>query len=293
MRLHRVTTAAAFLGAALFLPGCFDSETSPSTSDETTTDEQAIQYVVFDEQSDLADPNVLVFDEDSDASAAPIETNAWRRELLHLDRTIQITINQTEGEPATADVKAQFDASGILHLFVRSGDDRVEYTKDFADQGVRSALLTRERPIRGPRNCGWRLVALSGVLVKSPETTRNIEWVRVQAGDVDETITNVTDLVRLESLLALPAATEATVTVKTGDMSDQAYLHLRGRHQRIQMQSNGDATFTARFVTSAQHGPRHFAVDVLSEGTLYDDVAPYDNIAWGIPYRVGEMSPVS
>ena len=33
-------------------------------------------------------------------------------------------------------------------------------------------------------------------------------------------------------------------------------------------------------------GPAHFAVDVLSEGTLYDDEAPYDNVAWGIPFLV-------
>jgi hypothetical protein len=28
-------------------------------------------------------------------------------------------------------------------------------------------------------------------------------------------------------------------------------------------------------------------IDVLSHGSIYDSVEPYDSVAWGIPYLVG------
>ncbi len=35
-------------------------------------------------------------------------------------------------------------------------------------------------------------------------------------------------------------------------------------------------------------------IDVLSNGSLFDDAAPYDNVAWGIPYLIrGEDDGVS
>lgn len=293
MHTHRPVTTAALLGAVLFLPGCFESDTSPTDDGAAVTDQEAIEYVVLDEQAALADPDFLVFDDPSDGAPAPIATSAWRRELLSVDRTVQVTIDHPDGEPPTADVKVSCDLSGILHLWVRASDDPVQFQKDFADHGVRSAVLRREREPRGMRHCGWQIVALSGVLLESPGTTRNIESVHIQARGVDETITNVTDVVRLGNLLSLPADSEAIITVKTGDASDQVFLHLRNRHARIPLTSNGDGTFTGRFMTGSERGPRHLGVDVLSEGTLFDDVAPYDNIAWGILYRVGEISPVS
>jgi hypothetical protein len=73
--------------------------------------------------------------------------------------------------------------------------------------------------------------------------------------------------------------------VDTGDATDSAWLHVH-RARRTAMTSNGDGTFTGHFVSSDRPGPRHFAVDVLSNGTLYDDVAPYDNVAWGMLYLV-------
>jgi hypothetical protein len=46
-------------------------------------------------------------------------------------------------------------------------------------------------------------------------------------------------------------------------------------------------TFEGRFVAPGADGLRHLAVNALSHGTLYDDRAPYDSKAWGIPFVVG------
>jgi hypothetical protein len=32
-------------------------------------------------------------------------------------------------------------------------------------------------------------------------------------------------------------------------------------------------------------------IDVLSHGTLYDDEAAYDNVAWGYTYLIGDVDP--
>jgi hypothetical protein len=55
---------------------------------------------------------------------------------------------------------------------------------------------------------------------------------------------------------------------------------------RAELTNNGDGTFSRTFPGAEFGGPRHLVVDVLSEGTLYDDTAAYDNVAWGIPFRV-------
>jgi hypothetical protein len=287
MRIHRpFFSVAAFVGAALVLPGCFDSSTSP-TGPGGSTDEQAVRSV-FDQQSALTDPDVFVYGEPGNASSAPIATDSWYRQLVTLDKSIQVLLDYPQGEPPTASLTVQFDASGILHLHTSSG----EVTKDWSDHGVRSAFFRRgnESPIH-PRARGWQLVSLTGVLIQSPSTTRHINSVRIQAGDVDRTIANVTDLVPLEDLLALPPSTVALITVDTGDATDQVFLHLRHRQARVQLTGKGDGTFSARFETGFERGPRHLGVDVLSQGTLLDDTAAYDNIAWGIPYRVGPAAP--
>ena len=42
--------------------------------------------------------------------------------------------------------------------------------------------------------------------------------------------------------------------------------------------------FQGRFLSPAPGGLKHVAVNALSRGTLFDDVAPYDSKAWAIPY---------
>lgn len=293
MRFHRHVGAGFILGALTILSGCLGSDSLTSASGDV--EQEAIEYVALEEEAPLADPDVMLWEEpESDASAAPIVTLRWWRQLLDLHKTFDIHIEEPEGEPATAHVQVTCEASGILHLLV-CGDvevetDLVEIEKPFEDTGVRSMLLRRERPADG-RHRGWRLVAVSGVLIESPETSRKIVSVRIQAGDVDETITNVTELVRVLNILALPPETRARITVDTGDSSDQVFLHLRRDRMRLKLESNGDGTFSREFFTGAELGPRHLVVDVLAEGTLLDDEAPYDNVAWGIPCRVGRIGP--
>jgi hypothetical protein len=285
----RFLSLGATIGAtALLLQGCFDSDSSSGPADDATTDEQGIQNVIDVEETAWVDPDVRWYDDGSEgASAAPITTHHWRRELLSLDRTVTITIERPDGEVPTAAVSLEADATGLLHLWACAGDSLEHVTKDFDDHAVRSLFFSRSRVNeRTLAHRGWKLEAMSGVLIQSRNTTRNLQWVRVQSGDVDMTIDNVTDLVPLEEITRLPLGAEVTVTASTGDATDAVFLHLRHLRRRMELTNNGDGTFTGTYFAGGPRGPRHLVVDVLSEGTLYDDEAPYDNIAWGIPYAL-------
>lgn len=286
----RKLTAFGLLAVLGLLPGCFNSDSSPAGTDGTATDPEeqaAIESVVFEEMGEYADPDVRYYDDGGDTPPlAPINTHAWRRQLLSLDKTIQITITKPNEGPATADVTVTCDATGLLHLWACGDSCLNHYTKDFADTGVRSLYFEKTRQPTVVPHRGWRLVAMSGVLIESDACTRTINSVRVQAGAVDETITNVTDLVRLEDVLRLPAGTEVTVTVDTGDATDHVFLHRRHARMRFELTNNGDGTFTGVYMTGDRPGPRHAAIDVLSDGTLMDDELPYDNTAWGMAYVI-------
>jgi hypothetical protein len=277
-------------GVAVALPGCFQSDSSPaSASDAASVEEAAIQSVISGEEGELTDPDVMYYDDGADGPAgAPIATQAWWRELLDMNKTVVIDMQRSDGDFASASVSVTAEATGLLHLVLGDADTRAELTKDFHDTGARSLYFERVRTELDHRpNRGWHLVALSGVSIASPGTTRTIHSVRLQAGDVDETITDVTPLVRVVDLLTLPAQTQVTVTVDTGDATDHVYLHRRLLRKRIELVNNGDGTFSGGFMTGNTARARHIAIDVLSDGTLYDDQAPYDNVAWGIPYHVG------
>jgi len=291
MLQHRTLNAAALLGATALLSGCFNSDSSPTAADGTASeDEQAIQVVMDQEMGEYTDIDVRSWDDGSSgASLAPIATERWRRELLTLDKTKEIIFTKPDDGPATADVTVTGDATGLLHLWYADGDSLMHVTKDFEDTAVRRMFFERSRRAT-PVHRGWQLVAMSGVEIASPGTTRQIRSVNVQLGDRDVSIDNVTDLVPVEQLLRLPGPALIVVTVDTGDATDSVWLHVR-RERRIEMNNNGDGTFTARFFTQEHRGPRHFVVDVLSHDTLFDDVAPYDCLAWGIPYFVGPPRP--
>lgn len=45
-------------------------------------------------------------------------------------------------------------------------------------------------------------------------------------------------------------------------------------------------TYSGVYIVPDAAGPHFVAVDLLTEGTLYDDVAEYDGNGWGVTYRV-------
>jgi hypothetical protein len=178
------------------------------------------------------------------------------------------------------------DVTGILHVLPVDGIAPERFKKNFENHAERSLYFERQGPPLLHPWRGWKLKALTGALIESPGTTRQIHSVRIQAEGVDETVTNVTDLVRVRDLLRVPPHSEVTVLVDTGDASDQVYLHVKRHRMRFALTSNNDGTFTGTFVTGRNRGPTHIVVDVLAHATLNEEAAVYDNVAWGIPYLI-------
>jgi hypothetical protein len=283
MNAHRIPILTAFVGASALLSGCFDSDTAPSLA--TEEDQSAIQASMLEDEdaAEYSAVDLFTYADPADGpSAAPILTQRWRREALDVSRNTRILVERTP-TGATADVFVSGKVIGLLHLWADLGDAFALIDKDFENAAQRHMVFVRERET--DRHRGWRLAALSGLELASPRTSRNIRSVRVQAGDVDETITDINELVRVADLMQLPADAVAEITVATGDATDAVFLHVR-RQMRIEMANNGDGTFSARMPVFGGRGPGHFVVDVLSDGTLHDDEAPYDNLAWGIPFLV-------
>jgi len=296
MRRLRVLGVASLLATTSLLTGCFDENSAGSGSTEDAQDENAIEESMSLDIADYAEPDVFLYGDDAGDDAgtrAQINTIRWWRELVDVDKTIKVVISRNDGPPV-ADVSIVCDVTGLLHLVAGEASTQSEVVKDFQNRAARSLYFERQGPPRQHPRRGWKLRALSGALIESPATTRNIHSVRVQVGALDETITNVTDLVRLEDILRLPPNSEVTVTVDTGDATDSVYLHVRRHHLRFALTNNGDGTHTGVYRTGEGRGPRHAVIDVLSNGTLFDDSAPYDNIAWGIPYVIrGEDDGIS
>jgi hypothetical protein len=211
----------------------------------------------------------------------------WWRNIRSVTRTFetQFTNPDSLGRPTLAVVSVHKRLLGSFNILV--GDSTASpdslLRKPLDDRWERRLLLKRVH-VDSLGNPIWRLVGTSGVQVTSRNAVTAIQSVRVQAGVLDTTITDPLQLHRLRRVLRIPASTEMTVTVTTGAPTDVVVLyrwHLRGRFH-----NNGDNTYTARWTTSDESGLRHFGVNALSNGTLFDDAAPYDSQAWIFPFAV-------
>lgn len=296
MKRWKAIGVASLFAATTLLGGCLSNDDSNSGTDEGE-DEVAITESMDEEIAGYASPDVFLYGEDAEDSGAgrgAIPTRRWWRELVDLVRNYEIHITRPSKNLAVAEVHVTGVATGILHIVAAEDSGRAETLKNFVNEGSRSMTFERRGSERANWRRGWKLTALSGVLLASPGTTRHINSVHIVGNGLDRTITNVTDLVAVKELLRLPPNSEVVVTVDTGDATDLVALHLRHAHRRFLLDNNGDGTFTGKYLTGHGSGPRHAVVDVLSNGTIFDDAAPYDNMAWGIAYVLrGEDDGVS
>lgn len=286
----------------LVATGCDDSPL------EVSQDEAAIRQLIADE---LEYFTVNLFGEATEAGTTPLgkaltQITPWQfgREILNVDRVIDIQINDPGDGPATADVTWNAEITGVFHI---RDTQPTAYSKDFTANAVRFATFQKVANTDMPRR-GWRLTGISGTEVVSNPATIQIVSVNLSStAGVDTTFTNVSELVNRENILTFAPLDTVTVTVTTGNVDDVVLLHhpawrtmQQDRHHiRRMLTNNGDGTHSGTFVTRGlvwgtdaggnhmlRNPVRHFTVDVLSNGTIFDDVEPYDSVAWGTVYRV-------
>ena len=307
MRSNRVPALALMLATGL-LAGCSKSNhpASPLASDPgaTPNDDQAQVTSAI-----AASPQAI---EDGLADAAfetPLETtpaggagvlsaiqplNYWRT-IVRRDRTFEFEFgdNDADGRPTTAIVTIRRRLTGQFNILV--GPPATDLTpptlerhvihKPLEDHWMRRVLLKRVRLAGDGGTPVWRIAAISGVKVTSKDATTNILSLRVQAAAMDTTFEDPLAFQRLRRVLRFQPDTRVTLTVTTGRNDDVVVLH--HRDHRFRFRNNGDNTYTGVFPTGLRlAGLQHFGVNALSNGTLFDDTAPYDSQSWIFPYAL-------
>ena len=283
------------------LSGPQESGTTGSDQAEVSAAMAAEPSFVDDEVSESADQTTLEASPAGSAGAdagmmsaeAAIRPLTFWRQIRSVERKFEFAFADTDstGRPTTAIVTAHRFMLGTFNILV--GDEVPEGSppeshvihKRLADHAVRRLLLKRVPvPDLSSERRAWRIVATSGVKITSREARTRIESLRVQSGPLDTLITDPLAFFRLRSIIKLDPLADVTLTATTLRNDDVVLLYLRDR--RVRFHNNGDNTYSARFRVPDRAGLHHVGVNALSNGTLFDDVAPYDSQSWIEPYLV-------
>jgi hypothetical protein len=288
------------------LTGCAKqgTPTDPQASGTTSADEAAVAATlaaepvyVDDEVSESADQTRIESTTSASGQAgvaAAIRPITFWRNIRSVERRFEFAFADSDstGRPTTAVVTVHRLMRGTFNILV--GDEVPEGSppaghviqKPLADHAVRRVLLKRVRTADAEldRRRGWRVVATSGVKITSRDAQTRIESLRVQSGPLDTTITNPLEFFRLRAMLKLDPLADVTLTATTLRSDDVVLLYMRDRRARFQ--NNGDNTYTITVRVPDRTGLHHVGVNALSNGTLFDDQAPYDSQTWIEPYLV-------
>jgi hypothetical protein len=209
----------------------------------------------------------------------------WRRVAqVESDIHVEYSLPDADGRPTLAIATVKRNLEGTFNIVAGTAEDTSVVHKPLDDTWTRKLALVR-RPLREGSELGpWRIAGTSGVDVRTRDGSTRVVSLRVQAADLDTTITDPLELHRLRRIIRFAPGTEVTLTATTASPTDVVLFH--GRDTRRRFVNNGDGTHTFVFPVGDFLGLRHFGVDALSHGTLFDDALPYDSNAWILAYAV-------
>jgi hypothetical protein len=314
MRTTRFLTLALLL-TSLSLVGCSKNKnpTSPLTGTPAGSGPQSTQVLstlaaapsaVEDGLADAA--TVASFDGTTGMLAAIQPLRFWRN-ITNVERSFDIVFSDSDlvtHEPMTATVTIHKTLTGTFNILtsltaltntVPADSSLTVVRKPLEDHWTRRVLLKRVPPdgdgdderdgMTHHGDSEWRVAATSGVDVKSAGVTTQIMSVRVQSGPIDTTITDPLAFQKLRKVLHFSPDTTVTITVTTGRNNDIVVFQHFDRRTRLH--NNGDNTYSGTWRTGFFFwGLRHFGINALSNGTLFDDQAPYDSEQWLFPYSL-------
>jgi len=213
----------------------------------------------------------------------------WRN-ITSAHRTFDFAFSDTDstGHPTLADVTVNWHFVGSFDIakLASSGrpNDVTTVRKPLDDTWVQKVRLRHTATPEDPNHTLWRITAVTGADVTSKDATTQIVSVHLHSAALDTTITDPLAFVLLSQVLRFPLADTVQVTVTTTRSNDVVLLYQHDTRSR--MTGHGDNTYTGTLHTGLIDGWRHFAVNALSNGTLYDDTLPYDSKAWVFPYAI-------
>lgn len=301
----------ALVFAVTSLTSCSQTGTPVSSSGGGWSAEQASVSSTLSSTPDLIDEGQMESEDVGlvnagpavDGALAAIRPHRFWRKIDRVERRFEFAFADSDsaGRPTTAVVTVHKVLRGSFNIVagapgedVAAGDSsRRLVSKRLVDYWTRRVLLKRVARSNGEGEGAdavrWRVAATSAVKVRSALPANeadhaNIMSVRVQSGALDTTLVQPLEFFRLRGMLKLDPGAEVAVTVTTG-RADDIVLFVR-QDRRVRLEPNGDNTYSGRFTVPDERGVRHFGVNALARGTLWDDAAPYNSIAWIFPYAV-------
>lgn len=293
----RLSLVPALLVVAALAAGCGKTGDPLASSSTSGSSEEAAVSAVLAAVPEMLEDGEFVSEEETlleggpAGSLAAIRPLRWWRTVVSAPRRFEFAFGDSDstGAPTRAVVTIHRQISGTFNIATRGADtvpppdSLLIIRKRLQDRWVRRVLLERVRLTRAGAPV-WRVAATSGVSVTSNGATSDIKSLRIQTATFDTTITDPLAFMWLRRVVKVGPNEPVTLTVDTGRDGDVVALMFHGGRRRFQ--SNGDGTYTGEWQTPYRAGLRHVGVNALSNGTVFDDQAPYDSKAWILPYVV-------
>lgn len=266
--------------------GCNEgnSPTSPATDSLSDTDE--IEAILTEEMADyFADDFLEGESDEANKSAEAIEADRWRR--IVEKRSGSVAIDFPGDGTAFVTIKRYLEGT----LWIADRVDSISttiYEKPFADSITRYAKLTRRAADTRPPFRRWSVDQISlAEAVSEPVNSVNILSATLKNTETGIAYSYTDPAALLDREIDIPvfeSGDEIEVTVDAGRSDLLAFLHT-GRH-RLPLAGNGDGTYSGSFTVPSHSGVFQAGFDLMTEGTLLDDVMSYDNRGWATLYRV-------
>jgi len=234
---------------------------------------------------------------DPSATEALIRPFAWWQNVTQITPTLTFAFADTDGSgrPTSCIVTISKHMTGSLIVIPTSATDTTQADSSHVISKPLDKTLTREiklsRLLIGTERL-WKVTQVTGAYVStvSPQTDLISLHIHTTSG-VDTTIMSPLQWFSLRHVLTFAANDTVTVTATTSRTNDPVFIHRWDWRHRLR--NNLDGTYTFSWVTSAWDGWRWFGIQAMSHGSIYDDTAPFDMVAWHFPFRVvGGQTPV-
>jgi hypothetical protein len=297
----RPLAVVGLLGLIVFASGCSKSTTAPAAPAAPTDQQQvnttlgASATLVDDQLAEDATQVSTAFNGARPAlpsrAEAAIQPFAWWQNVTSETITWTLAFSDTDvtGHPQTCIATLNKHMTGQLVVIPRSPTDSTQAgttrINKPLDRTLTRKVMLKRLLILGIRE--WRVVEITGAFVSTqpPDNTTKIQSIRIQsASGVDTTITDPLQFFSLSHIIRFGTSDSVAVTVTTTRNDDPVFIHRWDWRHRLR--NNLDGTYSFKWVTSAWGGWRHFGIQAMTHGSIYDDTLPYDSQAWHLPFRV-------
>jgi len=292
-----IAIGTVLVALAMLLNGCGKSTMAPnppgSSDAAQVSSTLAASTTLVDDGLDVDSTQVNAERISSGSGVAQLQASlrpfTWWQRITSVSKTWTFAWSDTDstGHPKSCIATLNEHLTGTLVIVPASPSDttRADTTRIFKpiDKTLTRKVMLQRLALGLGRE--WRIVATTGALVETPGAITRIISLRIQsASGLDTTITDPLQWISLRHIIQFGTNDSVTVTVTTLRADNPVYIHRWDWRHRLR--NNLDDTYSFTWVTSAWGGFRHFGIQAMSHGSIYDDTLPFDMQAWHLPFRV-------